>query len=213
MQRRGWSDEDHGGEPDAGFSMIATALSMLATALLVALLLGTTLDSGNSTTSSTGVAGAPGVAEADDYVAQQALTTALSSSGAAVASAGVGGTAGLSAADPSVSFTTGPSTNASTISVAQSTAGSTGDQGIPGIADSGVAGATGGNGGAGSISLADRSADGTCWVVWRSSGSATFYGAETGQSNCTAPVLSSAPGVGPVSSSAIGWQQGSFPAA
>lgn len=208
MHRRRWSDEDHGNGSDAGFSMIATALSLLATALLVALLLGATLNSGGSTTSSTGAANAPGVAGANDYLAQQALTTALSSNSAAVAGAGVGGTAGLSAADPSVSFTSGPSTDASTVSVAQSTAAATGDPGLAGITGSAVGA---GSGTGGSISLADRSADGTCWVVWTAPGSATFYGARTGQSSCTAPVLPSAPAIGPVSSAAIGWQQGSFP--
>ena len=60
---------------DAGFSMIATMLSLVATALLVAVLLSTTLHSDNNSTTS--ITNAPGVAEADGLQAQQALTTGL----------------------------------------------------------------------------------------------------------------------------------------
>jgi hypothetical protein len=49
--------------------------------------------------------------------------------------------------------------------------------------------------------------------VWKGQGSASWYGAQTDQPTCTAPALASTPSPGPVSSSGIGWQTGSFPAA
>src|SRR5664280_357289 len=118
---------------DLGFSMLATVLSLLGVAILTALLLGSTLKSGSS--SSTNIDNAPGVAAADGLQAQQALST------------------GLTAAD--------------------SAAASQGGYGSP-----------------------------------------AWYGAQTGRlASCTAPALASAPTPGPVSSSAVGWQQASFPAA
>jgi hypothetical protein len=130
---------------------------------------------------------------ADAVQAQQSLSTGLHA--AEDASAAAGGFASinaatLSAAEPSVTFASGPSTGPTLVSVAT--------------------GAT--PGGTGSVTLADRSSDGTCWVVWSSSSSAIWYGAETGQSSCTAPALSEPPSPGPVTGSAIGWQAGSFPA-
>ena len=185
---------------DEGFSMIATVLSLVATALLVALLLGSTLHSGG--TSSSRVANAPGVAEADNVQAQQALSTGLTAADAAAVQAGgyVSLSPGeLSASEPSVTFVAGPSSNASTVSMAVG-------QTQPG-SSSGVPGNSGG-----SITLADRSSDGTCWLIWKGGGAGTWYGAQTGLSGCTAPTLATAPGPGPVSSATIGWQQGGFPA-
>lgn len=180
---------------EGGFSMIATMLSMVAVALLTALLLGSTFDSGSTSSGSTssGTAGNPEVAMADAVQAQQSLSAGLHA--AQDASAAAGGFASidaatLSAAEPSVTFVSGPSTGPTTVSVAT--------------------GAT--PGGTGSVTLADRSSDGTCWVVWSSSSSATWYGAQTGQRSCTAPAFSETPSPGPVTGSAIGWQKGSFPA-
>ena len=170
---------------DLGFSMLATVLSLLGVAILTALLLGSTLKSGSS--SSTNIDNAPGVAAADGLQAQQALSSGLTAAdSAAYGSLDV---ATLGASNPSVTFVSGPSTNASTVSVAIVTDGS------------------------GAITLADRSSDGTCWLVWRSPASPAWYGAQTGLASCTAPALASAPTPGPVSSSAVGWQQASFPAA
>jgi len=184
---------------DSGFSMVATMLSLVAVALLTALLLSSTLHSGGN--SSPGISNAPGVASADGIQAQQALTTALSDvSASAVTAGGYGNVSAsaLSAAEPSLAFVTGPTTSASTVSVAVS-------------AGTG-AGAGFGSGSGGSVTLADRAGNGTCWLVWKSS-TATFYGAQTMASSCAAPAIASAPSPGPVSSSSIGWQQGSFPLA
>jgi hypothetical protein len=176
---------------DDGLSMIATVLSLVATALLVALLLGNSLHSGSG--SKPGVANAPGVGQANELQAQQALSTGLTS--AATASVAAGGfgfldISTLTAADPSMSFVSGPSANASTVSVAVANDAS----------------------GGGSIAMADRSSDGICWLVWTAAGGTTWYGAQTGLASCAAPAITTAPVPGPVSSSAIGWQTGSFPA-
>jgi hypothetical protein len=212
-----------------GFSMITTVLSLVGVALAVALLLGTTLHSGGS--SSTGVANAPGVAQADRLQAQQSLSTGLTA--ARAAAAGAGGFAGvtpseLESSNPSIAFLSGPSSGPTTVSVAASAEGGTNDaggsgagggaSGIAGIAGAvGQSGDSGGNtgdsgsgGGTGSITLADRSADGVCWLVW-TSGAGTWYGAQTDLPSCTAPSLSAAPTSGPVSAAAIGWQTAGFP--
>jgi hypothetical protein len=101
----------------------------------------------------------------------------------------------LSASGASVSFVAGPSSNATTISVAVSGAG----------------GAEVGAGESGAVTLAARASDSVCWLIWKSSDGQAWYGAQTGLSRCTAPTLTSPPSPGPISSSAIGWQQGSFP--
>ncbi|MBF6555790.1 MAG: hypothetical protein IVW52_06380 [Acidimicrobiales bacterium] len=176
---------------DAGLSMIATVLSLVATALLVALLLGNALHSGSVAKPS--VANAPGVGQTNELQAQQALSTGLTAAAAASATAGGLGSldiSTLSASDPSISFVSGPSVNASTVSV---------------VVASDAAGS-------GSITMADRSSDGICWLVWRAAGGATWYGAQTGLASCAAPAMTTAPVAGSVSSSAIGWQESSFPA-
>ncbi len=212
---------------EGGFSMVATVLSLVVGALALALVLGTTLHS--TGTSPNGVANAPGVAQADRIQAQQSLTTGLTA--AQTLAAGAGGLAGVTAAElqssnPSLDFVSGASSGPTTVSVAVSGesggvtpgAGDTGgaSSGIAGIA--GIAGATGqggdgGGGGTGSITLADRSSDGVCWLVWSAGGTATWYGAQTGLASCSAPSLSAPPTPGPVTSSTIGWQQASFPSA
>jgi hypothetical protein len=241
--RRGNRTADPPPPDDGGFSMIATVLSLLATAILTAVLLGTMLKT--SGTSNGSISNAPGVAEATALQAQQTLSTGLTAAGAAAANAGGYGSlqpSTLTASNPSITFVTGPSTNSSTVSMAVvsdvagdagggapasgATGGSTSD--IGGYAGSiaaatGAASAGGGGGGGGgagqagsgnggAITLADRSTDGTCWLIWRSAGG-TWYGAQTKQASCTAPPLASAPPAGAVTSATIGWQQGSFPGA
>jgi hypothetical protein len=208
--------------------MIATVLSLLAAALLTLLLLSTTLHSGS--TSDTSISNAPGVGLADDLVAQQALSSALTSIGAAASSAGGYGAldiSALSASDPSISFVAGPTSGPSTISVAltDTSDGASSGAGVPnggtyGLggaagAATGAAGATGANGGgtdSGTVTLASRSTSGTCWLAWKAAGSATWYGAQTHLPSCSAPALASAPTPGPLTSTSIGWQQGSYPA-
>jgi hypothetical protein len=171
-----------------GFSTVAIVVSLLVSAALTALLLGTTLTSGSGANSSTSVTNAPGVATAMNVQAQQTLSQALTAADAAAAAPGGFGSVDastLSASNPSLSFVDGPTASSTTVSVAS---------------------------GAGGLTLADRSSDGTCWLVWHDASDPTWYGAQTGLSSCTAPSLSGAPTPGPVSSSSIGWQQGSFPA-
>jgi hypothetical protein len=178
--------------------MIATVLGLLATAVLTAILLGTTLGSNGSTGSDSGgsgVSNAPGVAEATSMQAQQTLSIGLTAVMSSAATAGGYGSlqpSTLSASNPSITFVSGPSTNANTISMAV-------------VAGDGTAGG-------GSVTLAVRSTGGTCWLVWKSSASDNWYGAQTGQPSCTAPALASVPTAGPVSASSIGWQEGSYPA-
>ena len=169
-----------------GFSTVVVVLSLGITAILVALIVGTTLKSGSDTNAN--VTNAPGVEEATALQAQQTLSTALTAVETAASSAGYDSltVAELSASDPSISFVSGPSTDSTTVSVTV-------------------------NGG--SVTLADRSTDGTCWLMWKSATSATWYGAQANLSSCMAPALESTPSPGPVSSASIGWQQGSFPAA
>jgi hypothetical protein len=210
---------------NGGFSMIATTIGLLAAAILTALLLGTMLDSNGTTPN--GISNEPGVAEATALQAQQTLTTGLTTADSAAIGAGGYGSlqpSALTASDPSISFVAGPSTNSDTISMATTAGSSGGGGGGGGIsgggAVGGIAGAEAGDGGAagvgsgiggGTITLADRSTDGTCWLVWKEAGSGTWYGAETELASCTAPALASAPSPGPVTSSSIGWKQGSFP--
>ena len=213
--------------------MIAIVLSLVIVAVGSAVLLSSTLHSGS--TSSTGLSGAPGVAIADHLQAQQSLSTGLTSAESAAAAAG--GYSGVSASelqqsDPAITFVTGPSTGSTTVSVAVSatdasasgggdqSTGAAGVPSIPGLAGGGGGDGTstgpadtgGGGSSSGAITLADRSSDNVCWLIWKASGSATWYGAQTGLSSCSAPQLSSPPAPGPVSASAIGWQQGGFPA-
>jgi hypothetical protein len=170
---------------DSGLSMVATAASLVIGALLLAFALTSMF---KSTGGSTKLSNAPGVGTADDIAAQQALSTSLTAAGPAAAAAGGYGaiTAGaLETADPSIAYTSGPSTSSSSVSVASSSAGMT---------------------------LAVRSSTGSCWLVW-DGGSGVWYGEQTNLPSCTAPALGTAPTAGPVSSSAIGWQQGGFPGA
>jgi hypothetical protein len=100
------------GAGDHGFSMVATMLSLVAVALLAAVLLGTTLHS--SSNSEASISNAPGVAAADGLQAQQALDTGLSAAtSAAVGTGGYGAVtpSTLSASEPSVSFVTGPTSS------------------------------------------------------------------------------------------------------
>jgi hypothetical protein len=197
---------------DAGFSMILTVVSLVVVALLV--LLATMSTFGSSGSSVGSVSGNPEVNAAEDLQAQQSLSTALTS--ASAAGGGVGGIAGigsgalgadsgggadggvsagagvsiaqLSAANPSLTFVAGPTTSPTTVSV-------TTDPSLPG-----------------SVTMATRSSDGVCWLVWHSPSVTTWYGAQTHLASCSAPALASPPPPGSVSSTAIGWQTGSFPA-
>lgn len=170
---------------DRGFSLLVTVISLLVTALLVLLLLKATGTSGSGKSGTP----SPPVAAADATQAQQSLSAGLSTL-QQVDAGGQGSVdaTALQAADPSLTFAPGASTGPSTVSVTPQSDGS-------------------------SVTLADRSTDGTCWVVWWSPTSSPWYGAQTGQGSCTAPSVSGTPTPGPVSGSSVGWQQESFPAA
>lgn len=62
------------------------------------------------------------------------------------------------------------------------------------------------------VVLVVRSASGTCWYVW-TDGTVPWYGAETNQRGCTAGQATGHPVAGPVSSTVIGWAEGTYPAA
>lgn len=191
---------------EGGVSIVVVAISMVVVAALTLLAAAATL--GTTSSSNDSASGNPEVASAESVQAQQSLSTALvaaaslgpgSSGGmAGLEDSGVGGGAGtgaaadiarLSAAEPSLTFVSGPTTSATTVSVAE---------------DPSLAGA---------VTLATRSAGGVCWLVWHAPGAPTWYGAQTRLASCSAPALGSPPSPGPVSSTAIGWQTGSFPSA
>jgi hypothetical protein len=124
-----------------------------------------------------------------DEVAKGNLTSALSVIQQAEITAGGYGdvTAASLTSGGGGSFTAAPSTGPSVLSVAS------------------AGGASGG------VTLAARSASGTCWYLWTSA-SGTWYGAETGLTSCAPPPLAGAPAASAVKSGTIGWQQGTFPA-
>jgi hypothetical protein len=222
----------------AGQTMVILVASLAVAGVLGAILLGTVFSSNGST--QPGIDNEPGVAEASGIQAQQALSTALTTVETAASAGGYESlsASSLSTSDPSISFVDGPSSNASTISVSvsqgssQSGAGND-DTGVGGgsvaaaasaaAAADGSVGASGGTGGTsdtpgsdsqttgGTVTLANRSSAGTCWLIWKSEGSATWFGAQTDQSSCTAPALPSSPISGSVSSTSIGWQENGFP--
>jgi hypothetical protein len=191
--------------------MVLTAVGLVVVAILVLVAARATLGSEGSSPSS--ASRGPAVADADHLQAQQSLSQALQtvstlsatagaqSSGAdgsgavpgdlgagSADAAGTGVTvAQLQSAEPSLDFVTGPSSRATTVSVA--------------------------TGSGGAVTLATMSSDGVCWLVWHSPGQSTWYGAQSGASSCQAPELASPPVAGAVSSTSIGWQTGAFPSA
>ena len=195
--------------------MAVTVLSMGVVAILTVLLLTDTLSSssGSGTGTGTGIDNAPGVAEATSLQAQQTLSTALTTVSAAATSGGYSSlsTSTLSASNPSISFVDGASTNATTVSIsvvpgsggggagAGGASGATGGVGgIDGAIDGGAATGNGVEGvsgaGGGSVTLADRSAGGTCWLglevsgrshlVWSSNRSTQLHGPGSGLGSC-----------------------------
>jgi hypothetical protein len=184
--------------------MLVTTISLLVTALLVLLALTTMFKSSNG---STKLSNQPGVGLADDLQAQQSLQTTLTASSALVAGAGgYGGVtaASLSESNPSITYVSGPSSSADTVSVATSDATADSGSGIGGD------GSDQNSGGSGSMTLAAWSSSGNCWLIW-TGGGATWFGEQTGLTSCVAPALASPPVAGTPSSTAIGWRLGAFP--
>ena len=130
------------------------------------------------------------ISQAGDTAAQEDLRSALAVvDQTTITSGGYGkvDVSSLALQDRGIPFTAGPSTSASQMSVV-------------------AAGGTDGG-----VTLAVRSASGTCWFVWTSS-AATWYGVETGRASCAAPALGKAPVAGAGGNGVIGWQPGTFPA-
>jgi Flp pilus assembly protein TadG len=175
---------------DAGLSMVVTAASLLVVALLVIFSVKATL--GSTSASSAGSSVRAPLAAADATQVQQTLSTGLAAAASAAGSTGsyVGLDASLlEASEPTITFVDGPSTGPNSVSVASTSDGS------------------------GSVTLAARTSNGTCWFAWRSPQAGTWYGAQTGTTTCAAQPVESTPDPAPVSNTSIGWQQGSFPQA
>jgi len=187
------------GEEGQG-GVLVLVLSLLIVGLLTAILLGTTLGNGSK-----GTSGNPAVGLAADVQAKSNLSQAVSAAQQALAAGGSVSAASLSAANPSLQYTVGPSTGPDAISVAAAPGGGAGTGGTIGAGGVTVPGAlaTGASG----VVLAVHSAADNCWFAYVG-GSVVWNGEQTGQASCTAPTLSGVPAAGPVSSGAIGWQQG-----
>jgi hypothetical protein len=191
-RRRDRARGDTGGRDLGGFGMVGVVMSLAVVSVLgvvaVAALGGNPVSSVSvPNLGGTGGASPPGaggvIATAADTVAQQNLGTALSVADQTALSAGDYGNldaAALVGAGSGVDFTSAASTSAAQVSVG-----------------------VGGNG----VTMATRSASGTCWFAWRSSAT-TWYGVEKGQLSCPAPALTGTPATG---TGGIRWQQGAFP--
>jgi len=196
------------GEEGQG-GVLVLVLSLLIVGLLTAILLGSTLGNGSK-----GTAGNPDVGLAGDVQAKTNLSEAVSAAQQTLSAGGAVSAAGMSAANPSLQFTAGPSTGPNVISMTSAPGGGiTGAGGvtIPGAGGVTVPGVGGGSGapaaGSSGVVLAVHSAAGNCWFAYLG-GSTVWTGEQTGQASCSAPTLSGPPSSSPVSSSAIGWQQG-----
>jgi hypothetical protein len=115
-----------------------------------------------------GVAGV--ISQAGDLVAQKNLGAALGLADQAVASGaayGEMGAATFQGEARGLTFTSGPSSSASTVSVGTASGGT---------------------------SFAVRSASGTCWLAWRSA--VTWYGVSTSSATCDAAAVAGEPVAG-----------------
>jgi hypothetical protein len=196
--------------PGAGFGFIGLMLSLLVVAIGGGIGATVFFGGGSSSGSGSGSADASPVNRAYDTLAESTLETAESAVQTAATTSGYGSITAQSLGfdEPSVRFTSGASTNDTTVSVAGSSAGQS-QSGIPGgPGDVDVPS------GGGSVTLGvysqSLSGPGSCLYVWMESGS-TWFGAEADQSSCAAPALSAAPQPGAPTSSTIGWAQTTFP--
>ncbi len=171
---------------DRGLSMVVTAIGLLITAVLVLFSLKATGITGSSGPGSSADTQSGAVSAADATQVQQNLSMGLTSAEQTSVGGQTASPATLQASNPSIDFTSGPSTDPGTVSVASTTAGA-------------------------AVTLTARASDGTCWVIWWSPTGGTWYGAQTGQTSCTAPSPSVTPTTGSVADTSIGWQQGSYP--
>jgi hypothetical protein len=197
--------------PGAGFGMIGLVISLAIVAVGGAV--GGTMLLGGGGSSDTGLgtgAGSP-ANKAYDIVAETTLETAESAVQTVATTTGYGTISAQSLAfdEPSVHFTQAASNADTTVSVATSggQAATPGDTSIQAV----VGGASSGGG---SVTLAafsqSTSGTGSCLYVWMTTG-ATWFGAEPGETACTAVALSTAPAAGPPTSATIGWSSTTFP--
>jgi hypothetical protein len=199
-----------GSAAGAGFGMIGLVLSLAVVAVGGAIG-GTVLLGGSGSNSELGDGTGSPANKAYDIAAETTLETAQTAVETAATTSGYSGISAQSLEfdEPSLDFTAGASTNNTTVSVATSAGGASSSGQLP---SQGV-GAAGSSSG-GSVTMASYSSStsgtGSCLFVWMTSGS-TWFGAEEGQSSCTAPALAQAPVTSAPSSSSIGWSQGSYP--
>lgn len=199
-----------GSIPGAGFGMVGMVISLAVVAVGGAIG-GTVLLGGSGSANSAVGSGAGSPAnKAYDIAAESTLETAESAVETAATTSGYASidAQSLEFDEPSVRFVSGPSTSDTTVSVA----GSPSQSGAPGQ-EPGL-GLGGASTSAGSVTLAtysqSTSGAGSCLFVWMTNG-ATWFGAEAGQTSCTAVYLGSAPVSGAPSSTSIGWAQSGFP--
>jgi hypothetical protein len=175
-----------------GLVVIVAVLAGMVAIAVVAVGSSTSLPSVASSTGGTGgVTPSGGIgglaAGAGDEVAQQNLSGALAAADqVALGGSGYGAVdaSALAVSTRGLHYVSGSSTGADVVSVAPSPAG-------------------------GSLTLAVRSASGTCWLAWRSA-STTWYGKEPAGAGCAAPTLAGAPGAGAAPGGVV-WHQGSYP--
>jgi hypothetical protein len=176
------------GRRQAGLGLVSLLVTLGILGLLALIAVKAIPSTPSATGGTSSDTGASLIHHAGDTVAQANVMAAVSVvAAAAITDGGYGGVqaASLTGSSPGVVFTTGPSTNASHISLAS------------------------GAGPPGGVTLAVRSTSGTCWLVWTSSAT-SWYGAETGHA-CVAPALGSPPGPGVAANGGIDWQSGGFP--
>jgi hypothetical protein len=197
-----------GSLPGAGFGMIGLVLALGVVAVGGAI--GGTALLGGSGSANNGLGTGNGTPanKAYDIAAESTLETAESAVETVATTSGYSGisASSLEFDEPSVKFTSGSTTSDTSVSVADSSTGSS----TPGQAPA-LGGSTSSSG---SVTLAayseSTSGNGSCLFVWMSTG-ATWFGAEADQTRCTATAMQSTPAVGTPSATAIGWAQSTFP--
>ncbi|MGO9343237.1 MAG: hypothetical protein ACLP6E_12080 [Acidimicrobiales bacterium] len=196
--------------PGAGFGMIGLVLSLAVVAVGGAVG-GTMLIGGSSGNDGLGNGTGSPANKAYDVAAESTLETAQSTVETVATTSGYSGITAQSLEfdEPSLDFTSGASTNNTTVSVAASPGTASGVGQLP-VQGTGGTGTSSG----GSVTLASysdsTSGTGSCLFIWMTSGS-TWYGAEEDQTSCRATALSQPPSPGSPSPSTIGWAQGSYP--
>jgi hypothetical protein len=197
--------------PGAGFGMVGLVITLAIVAVGFAIGGTVFLGGSSSSNSDSGTGSGSPVNRAYDVVGETTLETAESAVQTVATTAGFGGMSAqtLGFDEPSIHFVAGPTSSDTTVSVG-------GQSAVPGATPTtsiqSVLGSAGSSGG--SVILAtysdNLSGTGSCLFVWMTTG-ATWFGAESDQTSCTATSLTSAPQPSAVTSTSIGWSSGSFP--